>query len=284
MNWHNFERTKYFVLAFGASFLALLTLALCMAAFVNKEKPPVEELKAIPADEYYTPRREDSLNIMLAVCDDAGTPHSFFLVGINAMRGEIPVAVFTPQALVKSNEMMLTLGEVYTKNGAMAAKLALGEVLEITVHRSLSFTEENFINAIDIIGAVEYNFEELPYAAWDGENPVAGRQLLDGSRLYKLLCVGAAGVDSAELLAYYINSSLKNILRSDADEVFRKVINLADGDVSFNDYDSRRELLTFLSKLSGNHARSVMVRGVWNDKNVLQLSSSLSEIFGKMYG
>ena len=295
MKWHDLDRTKYFVLSFGAAFLVLLMLALCMASLVNKPLPEENIVDKTPADAYYSPQEQDSLNVLIVASDEAGVPYSFFLTRLDVLRGEIPVAAFTPQTAVHYAGAPSTLAEVYAKNGAKAVKQALSEALGVDVQRYLAFKGDALAKALDTIGNVEYDLKTpLEYKTATGvTNLSAGRQLLDGTRFYDILRFALAAAPaseqnataSAELLAHYINSRLSAVLEPNADKIFSEVINLADSDISFEDYDSRKEALVFLAKLSGRHARSVLVRGSWNKATgVMELSASAGEVLSKMYG
>lgn len=278
MKWRDLDKTKYFVLSFGASFLSLLMLALCMASFVRSEAPQPSAADETPADAYYTPRAQDSMNVLLIVTENDKTPVSFILTRLDATRGEIPSAVFPPAMSVAYSASASTLAEVYAKDGAIAAKQALGGALGVNVEKYISFTRDSLIKAVDTIGAVEYELK-LPaqYSAAPGALALSsGRQLLDGARFYEVLKYSSGELPGAEagatavLISEYINTHLVTILQPESDDIFRKVINLSESDISFEDYDSRREALTFLAKLSGRHSRAV--------------SSSSKEVLLGIYG
>lgn len=295
MKNHSFERTKYFVLSFGATFLALLLLALGMAHSLQKTESGQQNTAEAPkTDDYYIPRAEDNLNILLIGSDTAGSPaRYFFLARLNAVRGEIPVAVLPPQTVVSYGGAPATLTELFAKSGAMAVKQALGEALGVTIDRYAAFTGEALVQAVDLIGYVEYNLPKaLIYKdATVSINLTVGRQLVDGQKFYDILrfpayeSEDARGIAASELLAHYVNNRLEAVLSPEADELFQNVINLTESDLSFQDYDSRKEALRFLAKLSGKHARGVLVRGVWNTAgDSMSLSESTRELMKLLYG
>lgn len=292
----SFERTKYFVLAFCVAFLVLMLIA--MVVLLNLKKPPEAQQSGMeeanrPADDYYIPAAQDNLNILLIGTEkDGEAPLYFFLCRLDVEDGAIPVATLPPQTVVRYAGKTATLAELYGRSGVKAVKQALGELLEIQVDRYVVFNKESLVKAVDMIGFIEYDLPQpLEYKGKDKTiNLSAGRQMVDGRKFYDILSFPGYATQerrataSSDLISAYINARLEVVLSAQADALFKSVINLMESDLSFEDYDSRKEALAFLAKLSGRHARTVLVRGGFNTAgDSFSFSQSCGETLHKLY-
>ncbi|WP_312642004.1 LCP family protein [Hydrogenoanaerobacterium sp.] len=293
MKDRSFERTKYFVVTFAVAFLVLMMLAVVAVMTLQTKGPTQQNTSQADLDDYYLPKAEDNLTVLLIGRDsEAVPPNYFYLIRLDVESGELPVATLPAQTVVHYNGKSATLAELYTTSGAKAVKQGLGEMMGITVDRYVSFTAENLIRAVDMIGFVEY---ELPEALVYKNDNISislakGRQMVDGQKLYDILRFPnygdqhKRGSASSDLLAHYIDDRLETVLSPQADELFRKVINLTDTDLSFGDYDSRKEALRFLAKLSGKKALTVLVRGTFNASgDSFTFTQSTKELMQKLY-
>ncbi len=290
----NFERTKYFVVAFGSSFLVLLMMALMMVANVQSKQPASSSAPESSADDYYLPRAEDNLNLVLIGSDAKENPaRYFFLVRLDAEDGRLPVAALPPQTVVTYNGKQNTLSELYRLDGAMAVKQALSALFDIPVDRYVTFNGESLVHAVDSIGYIEYELPApLEYRSEGLSISLAeGPQMVDGKKFYDILRYPgyanelARCAAASDLLAAYINGRLETALSPQADALFQSVVNLVDSDLSFGDYDSRREALSFLAKLGGEHANAALVRGAFNTAgDSFTPSQSTLELILRLYG
>ncbi|RPF42203.1 LytR family transcriptional attenuator [Hydrogenoanaerobacterium saccharovorans] len=294
MKHRNYETAKYFVLTFAVAFLVLMMLAVAVVMAMQSKNSAHQSIPQQPqTDDYYLPKAEDNLNLLLIGRDkDTDKPKYYFMIRLDVESGELPVAALPAQTVVTFNGKSKTLAELYALSGAKAVKQGLGELLGITVDRYASFNAENLIRAIDMIGFVEYDLPETLIFKDENIsiNLAKGKQMVDGQKLYDILRFPnygdeyKRGTKSSDLLAHYINDRLEVVLSPQADELFRNVINLTDSDLSFGDYDSRKEPLRFLAKLSGKHARTVLVRGTFNaSKDSFALTQSTKELMQKLY-
>lgn len=295
MEEKSFERTKFFMLSFCIAFLVLMLIAVAVLLGLSKQAGGGQSSvpSEIQTDDYYIPTAADNLNILLIGADKPGQPPSYFyLCRLDAQDGKIPVAALPPQTVVRYAGKGVTLAELFTRSGAKAVKQALGELLGIVVERYVVYTGDNFVKAVDMIGFVEYSLPEpLEYQSEDvAINLSAGRQQVDGRKLYDILRFPnyinqeKRSTASSDALSAYINGRLPVVLSPQADTLFKNVINLVESDLSFEDYDSRKEALTFLAKLSGTHARAVLVRGSFNTAgDSFSFTQSCGETLHRLY-
>ena len=255
MKHNNYENAKYFTAAFASAFvafslMALGTLLIPLGGTQQAEKPRQD----IPTDAYYLPRAEDNMTVLLAVKGGAGE-YRFCLALLDVENGGVTARYLPYNILVSYGEKRETLGELYGRDGPRAAKEALAGELGLPVERWMLFVEKKLVIAADEFGPVE---ALLPQAGdssvQDSGTPATnGRmhtQRLDGEAFCTLLFAPDTPDEAAQAAVQaYLDAALAHTLLEDADEIFRTVVNLADTDISFMDYDNRREALRFLASL-----------------------------------
>jgi anionic cell wall polymer biosynthesis LytR-Cps2A-Psr (LCP) family protein len=177
-----------------------------------------------------------------------------------------------------------TLADIYRYGGAEYVRARMAESLGVTIDRYVRMDSLAFVAAADAVGAVEF---ELPVAlTTGGDMPVtlaAGTQLLDGAMAARI--IHFAGYDGgelarcaivADLAAAAVNQRMDIALSAVADNIFRTIVNLIDTDISYADYDDRKEAAIFLAKLGQDPGKPLYVEGAYSDDGMVY---TLSDTF-----
>lgn len=278
---------RYFFLSFAAAFLVLSLLFLFLMTTVHPKTP--EAFAELPqeAEPVYTPTAEDALTVLF-ICNDTGstTAGGFILARFDPVAGAIPIVVLPPETMVQNRDKTETLGDVFRYGGASYARDALADTLGVPVDRYVRMGESAFVTAANTIGTVEYDLPEallIRDASGATITMSAGKQLLDGQKaLWILTHDGYEGGALArcraagELVVQIANQRIDIVNSSLLDKVFEKIVNLVDTDISYTDYDNRKQAAAFMAQLEKAPARSLPISGRWNGE---QTQLTLSDTF-----
>lgn len=293
MRKNHFEHAKYFVVSFSVSFLVLLLFFAAMALVLqNQSGNPANAAVVASTDEYYLPKPEDNLNLLLIGEEQAsGAAYCFILIRLDVEEGELPVAAFAPQTNITYRGKQASLQQVFRENGALAVQQALGDALRTRIDRYAVFDPDALIQTVDRVGYIEYSLKRsLQYQAEEASIRLErGRQLIDGQKFYDILRFPGyrdeleRGQAASDLFAAYINERLEAVLSPHADALFEEIINLVDSNLSYADYDSRKEALCFLAKLSSKRSYPVVVGGQADAQGRFVLSDSTVQELAQIY-
>ncbi|HAO68616.1 MAG TPA: hypothetical protein DEP43_07745 [Ruminococcaceae bacterium] len=266
------QKTRFFILAFALSFCVLALMGLIVVFMLNPAE--AEPSGQVSADTFYLPREEDNLSVLITCQNpDAADGVFFALVRLDILGGHIPVILFPHQVILDAETGYETLFAAYQTGGPQAAAEALSASFSIPIDRYVNADSQDIIDAINRIGAAEYDLDKT--LSWD-ENGIFinlsdGRQLVDGQKFWDILRYPGyqeSGLEQcregAQLIASYINSRLFAFLGQNAEALVSGLLNLVETDLSYLDFESRLPALTFLSKLSGDPAQAYTLTGGWN--------------------
>lgn len=270
---------RYFFLSFSLSFLLLSVSFFFLANAITPKIPQSvaerrQQAEGNTPGENYLPRKEDALTVLFvgSYTQETGAG-TFILVRFDPSDGKIPVTVFPPQTLVDSPTGAETLADVYQYGGAGYARSALSDTIGIPIDRYVRIDAASFVEAAGIIGTVEF---DLPYAVIvDGGGTKMtlqkGRQLLDGGKAADIIrSRGYPGGElsrcavAGDLAAAIINQRIDVTRSVLVDQIFEGVINRIDSDISYADYEGRKQAAQFLARLQADPAVSVRASGAFN--------------------
>lgn len=152
----------------------------------------------------------------------------------------------------------MTLARAWARGGGNGVKQALSERFGITVDRYAALSRDIFIRIADKTGSVVF---EMPYAVSyhsDGYdiNIPAGRRRLDGrdvADLFAAPSLEGGPVERAallgELTAAIVNQNIDSAGKDVSPGLFKFIVNLVDTDLSYVDFELRRDAADFLSQL-----------------------------------
>ena len=274
------KRSSYrsFFWAFAAAFFVLSNLFLFLVVTIHPATPGSLALDSVSGKEAlnpYTPTAGDALTVLF-IGSQTGSSQagSYILARFDPARGQVPIVVLPPQTMVENGEKSEPISTVYHYGGADYTRAALSRTLGIPIDRYVRISTGNFVIAANVIGSVEF---DLPYALSlekDGI-PVTmsqGRQLLDGQKVLGIVThSGYEGGEAArcriagELAAAIVNQRIDIVESTLMDKIFEKIINLVDTDISYADYDTRREAALFLAQLGDSPAFALNASGRWSE-------------------
>lgn len=267
---------KYFLLAFSIAFLVLSCLFLVLMSAVHPRAADLSDTEPALGDTTsYFPTREEALSVLfVGIAPGSGEGETFLLARFDPARGKVPIVTFPPETAVRNNDRTETLAEVYRYGGADYTRRALAATLGIDIDRYVRMDIPTFLVAAATVGTVEY---DLPQEmVLDQAGPVSitmnpGKQLLDGGRvaeIFRYRKYGRGELERCEnvskLTAAIVDQRIDVALSSVVDKVFEKIINLIDTDISYTDYDDRKQAAAFLARIGQNPAQAINVDGSYN--------------------
>lgn len=222
----------------------------------------------------YAPSAQDSLTVLfIGVETENSKSGTFLLARFDPAGGKVPIIVFPPQTSIKNNDKTEPIFEVYRYGGAEYTKNALAETLGIPIDRYVKMRLDSFIVAAAAIGTVEYDLMDSISVNHGGASVTLkrGLQLLDGQKVADII-----GYDypegelyrckvTAELAASIVNQRKDICLSTVIDNIFEKIINIINTDISYPDYYDRKNAAIFLAKMHPNPAQPIEVTGKWSE-------------------
>ncbi len=278
-------KAKYFLLSFSLAFFVLSVLLLTLMSLARPGSPETAAVISETDEPAYTPDEDDALSVLFVGVDGDGQAGMFILARFDPARGRVPVAAFPPSTAVQNKGNTESLAEVFRYGGAGYAGDALAKILNAPIDRWVVMSRDVFVVCAAAIGAAEFDLPEAVTAVRDGvtHTLAAGTQLLDGQKAADI--IGYEDFSGGELercritgeLAAAIIDQRRDICGSVAlDSIFEKIINLISTNISFTDFDARREAAECMAKLPESVAMPIAVSGSYSqDGNLFHLSDTL---------
>ena len=275
-------KLRFFVLAFGCTFLVLGLMGL-VAVYLLMPGQPAVSSQETSADTFYLPDAEDDLTLFW-VCrrENSDTPAFFALIRLDMLAGRIPVCFFPLETALSPESGYATLAQAYAGSGAPGAAKALSQSFTLSVDRWADCDSRDFTVGLDRMGAIDYT---LPRAlSYEEEglfiNLSAGRQLLDGQDCYDILRFPAyegGAVQQAEegaaLMAAIINQRLPTLLSANGAALAAALLDLSTTDLSYLDYETHLPALSFLTALNSEAAFACPLSGEYQTDGVFLLDA-----------
>lgn len=285
---------RYFVLSFSLSFLVLSFTFWVLINLVHPKTPLslIEQAQAAEEGPAYVPVQEDCMTVLFIGSDGDGAG-SFLIARFDPVTGKVPILTLPSNTLLRSADKEQMLHEAYKYGGADYTRKLIAQTLNITIDRYVRMNSQSLIECATVIGSVEY---ELPRKIEinTGASSIVmqkGLQLLDGRKVAALMRYAdyengeeERCAHASELAAQIVNQRMDVALSTVADNIFSKVVNLIDTDISFPDYEKRKEAAIFMAKLAENPGYVVEAQGALDpEKEQYVLSdtfiASLTRIF-----
>lgn len=255
---------------FLITFLLTLALLSCiMVATVMAVQPNMPQSPGDAPEQQepsYRPQASDSLTLAV-VSDDA---KNYLLIRFNPQYGQVPLTILPAESLVTIGGARMTLAQAFQKGGGANVKAGISERFGIQVDRYARISSDAFIRIAEKTGSVVF---ELPYPiAYTNRkgfsiNLAAGERRLDGKDIADIFAYPNFKTqrERSELLgnltAAVINQNLKAASQDLSSGLFRLAVNLVDTDLSYTDYEYRREAADFVSKLEMQVAGGIAADG-----------------------
>lgn len=267
---------RYFLLSFSIAFFILALMLLFMISAVQPQIPEslLREPEETDVSAVYAPTSQDSLTVLfIGVENDASTSGTFLLARFDPVGGKVPIIVFPAQTAIRNADKTETIAEVYRYGGAEYTKTALAETLGIPIDRYVKLRLDSFIAAAAVIGTVEYDLTDTITVGHGGASVTLkqGKQLLDGQKVADIIGYDYAEGEiyrckvTADLAAVIVNQRKDICLTTVVDNVFEKIINLINTDISYTDYYNRKNAAKFLAQMCPEPAEPIDVAGRWDE-------------------
>lgn len=271
----SFDRKESRKLFFAAFSLSLVLLAVVMVGTVLAVQPTMPEQNAVDSSYRYRPLAADTLTMVVVGTLSDGTPQEFLLMRFNPQYGQIPVTLLPPKTRVTYEETESTLLEVYENKGVQALKQALSGTFGIAVERYAVLSGGPFLRVAAKAGSVSYTLPyEISYTQGDTSvHYAAGEQHLDGQDILNLFGAPALRKDPVEksvllgdLIAAVINQNIQAGQESRASGLFKLAVNLVKTDITYADFEVRRESAAFLADMEHRQiAGNLPLEGEWEN-------------------
>ncbi len=259
------RKRLYFVAGFLAFLLVFGSIAAVMMYRMYQENGgsffgPVEstqpESVSGEADsvEYILPEVGGKENFLIACTPDDHTYVEFLiLLCVDMDSVTAHVCPLSPQSSAQAQGVTRTLSEHYLYGGGLQLRQAVAQMAGIPVDRYAIVTYSNFKKVFGLFGksvevdlpqAVEYECDTYSIAL------PAGTQSVNAETALKLLRAPVANADQnrAIVMGAMFDTFLteKNIVKGS--ELFSQAVDLADTDITANDYASWTDALTVLAR------------------------------------
>lgn len=274
------KKWRSFTVAFllTTAFLSLVMTGAVMV--VQPSMPQTHAEESIP--EYdYRPLAQDTLTVLVVGVNSQNTPGDFLLLRFNPQYGQVPLSLLPPETAVTLNGRGITLAQAYRSGGGQQAADALSRRLGIVIERYASLNRDMFITLAEKTGTVVYT---LPYDVSytrDGfdVNLAAGERRLDGQDVADLFGYpdfkdGAAG--KSEFLGGLVEAAINQNLNAASEDLspglFRLAVNLIRTNITYTDYELRRQAADFTAKLETQVAGNLPISGSELESGAFELS------------
>lgn len=285
-------RYRSFLLAFVLTLLSLSLLMVGTVVAVQPTMPKNRIQRNAPNEIALRPPASDTLTLVV-IGVSQNQAEEFLLIRFNPQYGQVPLTHLPKQTLVTLSGERMSLCEVYEKGSGQAVKTALSERLGIAVDRYVCLNTGSFLRIAEKTGTVIFTLPHPISYTRDGYpiNLPAGERRLDGRDIVNLFAAPQLHEDEisrstllGELIAAIVNQNLDAAEKSTSFGLFKLAINLVDTDISFADFEIRRDSADFLSKLDTQVAGSLPVGGAWiGDAGYFELSEGYISILQQYF-
>lgn len=266
----NRQNWKSFFLAFIPSAALLTAIMVLTVMAVQPSMPKLKTQMPQVEPEIFRPQAQDSLTV-LVIGAQGRQAQEFLLIRFNPRLGQVPVTLLPPQMAIPMEEQQATLADMFAQSGANAVRQGVSDYLGVPVERYAVVDRTAFIRVAESTGTVVFTLpEDIVYTDSKGYriNLPAGERRLDGKDVADIFAYPALRKDElarakllGELISAIVNQNLHVAGEGSSSRLFKLAVNLLDTDISFADYEYRREAADFISKLETTVAGNIPPAG-----------------------
>ncbi|HJB26281.1 MAG TPA: hypothetical protein H9662_06680 [Firmicutes bacterium] len=241
---------RYFLLAFGLSFLILSLIALPILLWtVHPRGEQVGTPQSGIAVESVPGSYTDRENILVCLRKNkSDSPYQYLLLGFLPDRLQLSLTVFTPNTPLSVEHSAGTLEQAYQYGGCGEASRQLAKEMRISIGKYIDLTDLTLSNAVDLAGGFSYDFSS-PLTLPNGISISSGSQYIGGELFVSLLHYAEQTEDSRIPLKLY-SKLMGNILAfSDYSQIqsyYQQLINSMETDISLHDLAEHEEAITLM--------------------------------------
>jgi LCP family protein required for cell wall assembly len=298
---------RSFLLSFSLSLLALCSIGVFIIRsgkniFLGNAEP-VQGLADVPypaseSSPGVSPAKEsDCLTVLfMGVKDEESASNTYLLARFDPINERIPIVSLPPQTMVikpEGDQTPSPLWETYRYGGRSLAVKSLSHTLGIPIDRYVVVDLKGFQQAAQWIGSVQYS---LRYALnyQDAERTIRltqGLQLVDGQKAIDIITYpNYAGGETtrseitAELAVKIVNDKLELAASPSVDNLFKRIINYIDTDITYKDFETRKASAAYLANRREGSALQLPLDGGWPNAREYHLSQRFLEQIQTYFG
>lgn len=282
---------KYFFISFSITICVIAVIFVPIYLTITHSKKT--ENKQLPQNSEtietqrvnYSPDEKDKFNLILGIIDENDDLLTSYLLQLNPVKQQIPVASIPTNIVANVNEQTSTLKEIYKEKGMIGLSNEIQNIFDIPDSKYAKISKKDFITIVNYMGSLEYLIpQNLSYENSEQNiyiNIPQGMQSLDGERLYKLMTfpefndIPFKQKLYSDIFTAYINQHLDEWYMNNIDSIFSFVINNMDSNISIIDHTRYKNPLLYTITSTENIGTSVFLEFTDSDNGVLVTKESL---------
>ena len=271
---------RAFFIGFTSAFLCFCTVWMAAILFVRPQTSLSFSAVAPDSDaSLYLPDASDCMTLLL--CEDTSSPNLFFLLRFQPVSGEILIFSFPDTLVLTREQVSEPVRNIFSSFGIEGVQQGLQQTFDIPTHGYLMVKRDNLPLILDSIGSTQIELQEELSLVVDGIQLTLqqGLQLLDGTRMRAWLGdqLPAETLQQGEFLCQWlalcINQHIDLLMVENSQSLFSTAVNLTKNNLTFSDYDTRRQAANFLAELCPQPARVIPAEFTRNVDATLSLSA-----------
>ena len=275
------------------SFMAALLLWMMLYSFlVSIVHPRSGYIAAVSPQEYterfrgFSPEPRDAITVLFMGVEGLRAPPDVYLLArFDPAQGTVALTAIPGNMQVLNEGRPESLAQVYTFGGVQYTRDLLAAELGIGIDRFVRLTPESFVASASVIGSVQFSLPEAITVIQDGVSLELreGLQLLDGRRALQVLRHrygdGGQRLDVlARLSAEIIEQRRDVVLSAVIDNIFERIINIIDSDISYADYIVRKPAAEYFARLPGPVTHIVAFSGVREEGRIIAADTYIAQV------
>ncbi len=262
---------KVFGLTFFTSLVVLFSAG---AIFLLIPSKAAGDEPSASAEEQYYPKSEENLSILLIGEDrETGDALFFTLARFDAKNAMLTLSGLPLQTQISLGTRTDTLAGYYRKGGGIQSLRALKQALRVSIDRFAVFTENSLITLADSLQGVEFNVPEDLHN--DQVDIRRGMQQIDGRRFRDLILYDEAFQLDLQLVKALIDQKFTAGLAGQGRELFSKISNTLETNITSYDYEMRTEALLHWAKQE-NKSQIFEFQGAYHEDSTAFMLSEAS--------
>ena len=241
---------RYFLLAFGISFLALSLIALPILLWtVHPKEEQAGTAQSGISIESAAGSYTDRENILVCLRKSEGqAPYQYLLIGFLPDRLQLSLTVFPPNAPLSVENSAGTLEQAYQYGGCGEVRQQLGRQMCIQIGKLIDMPDLTLSDAVDLAGGFEHEFT-APLTLSDGVTITPGKQYIGGELFVGLIHYAREQENLSIALDLYSQLMGSILSFSDYGEVqkyYQSLVNSMETDISLHDIAEHEEAIALM--------------------------------------
>lgn len=222
--------------------------------------------------------KDHNLSILLiTVKDKTKLPNSFSIINFDAIKNQINIIPIPTETESTVNTKTESISNLYEYGGSNMAVKAIENLIDIKINKYVRVDISNIINVVDILGGMKTNLKnDISYLDPITNKTILfpkGNILLNGTDVVNIISqhintikiYGDKQKAISDFLEKFIINIIRNINISNMDTIYKEIINMIDSNLSFYDYDYRKELIKNMVNTNLPKIEKLYIEGEFKD-------------------